>query len=289
MRTSIEGPRFPVPQHEALKTVNIPDNTKVTDPVLLNDLELEQISMATLLIGRLLMESGARAEVVHEDCSIVAHGFGADHVDLRSGYASVDITVSRGDSTITRTMEVGPHGVDHRLSHALRDLVRRIQQGNLTPSEALAKATGLKRDTPHFVPWLVALAAGIACAAFGRLLGLDWPAFLPVAAAGAIGQAVRQVMLRRLVNVFVIAACVAFLSSSLAGLGASRAGSATVNVAMVASVLMLVPGVPAFNAQSDIMEGHPTLGTARGVCVIMLLTFIAIGVLLAQVLLGAQP
>ena len=269
--------------------MNIVDSTKVTVPVPLNDPELEQIAKTTLLIGRLLMESGARAEVVHEDCSIVAHGFGADHVDLRSGYASVDITVSRDASTITRTMEVGPHGVDHRLNHALRDLVRRIQQGNLTPSEALAKATGLKGDTPRFAPWLVALASGIACAAFGRLLGLDWPAFLPVAAAGAIGQAVRQVMLRRLVNVFVIAAGVALLSSSLAGLGAGGAGSATVNVAMVASVLMLVPGVPAFNAQSDIMEGHPTLGTARGVCVIMLLTFIAIGVLLAQVLLGVQP
>ena len=269
--------------------MNIPDGTKVTDPVLLNDPELEQIAMATLLIGRLLMESGARAQVVHEDCSVVAHGFGADHVDLRSGYASVDITVSRGASTITRTMEVGPHGVDHRLSHAIRDLVRRIQLGNLTPPEALAQATRLKRDTPHFVPWLVALAAGIACAAFGRLLGLDWPGFLPVAAAGAIGQAVRQVMLGRGVNVFVIAACIAFLSSSLGGLGAGWAGSATVNLAMIASVLMLVPGVPALNAQSDIMEGHPTLGTARGVCVIMLLMFIAIGVLLAQVLLGVQP
>ena len=269
--------------------MNTPDSTTVTVPAPLIDRELEQIAMATLHIGRLLMETGARAEVVHEDCSIVAHGFGADHVDLRSGYASIDSTVGRGSSAITRTTEVGPHGVDHRLSHALRDLVRRIQQGYLTPSEALAKATALKREIPHFVPWLVALAAGIACAAFGRLLGLDWPAFLPVAAAGAIGQAVRQVMLRRLVNVFVIAAGVALLSSSLAGLGAGGAGSATVNVAMVASVLMLVPGVPAFNAQSDIMEGHPTLGTARGVCVIMLLTFIAIGVLLAQVLLGVQP
>ena len=263
--------------------------TRVADPVLLEDPELEQIAMATLLIGRLLMETGARAEVVHEDCSIVAHGFGADHVDLRSGYASIDITVGRGPSTITRTMEVGPHGVDHRLNQAIRDLVRRIRQGSLTAPEALADAARLKRDTPHFVPWLAALASGIACAAFGRLLGLDWPAFLPVAAAGAIGQAVRQLMLRRLVNVFVIAACAAFLSSSLAGLGASRVGSATVNVAMVASVLMLVPGVPALNAQSDIMEGHPTLGTARGMCVIMLLTFIAIGVLLAQVLLGVQP
>ena len=269
--------------------MNIPDSTKVTAPVPLSDPELEQIAMATLLIGRLLMETGNRAEVVHEDCSMVAHGFGADHVDLRSGYASIDITVGRGASTITRTMEVGPHGVDQRLSHTIRDLVRRIRQGSLAPTEALADAARLKRDTPHFVAWLLALAAGIACAAFGRLLGLDWPAFLPVAAAGAIGQAVRQVMLRRLVNVFVIAVCVAFLSSSLAGLGASRAGSSTVNVAMVASVLMLVPGVPAFNAQSDIMEGHPTLGIARGVCVIMLLTFLATGVLLAQVLLGVQP
>jgi uncharacterized membrane protein YjjP (DUF1212 family) len=262
---------------------------EVADPVLLSDPELEQIAVATLLIGRLLMETGDRAEVVHEDCSIVAHGFGADRVDLRSGCASIDITVGRGPSTITRTMEVGPHGVDHRLSQAIRDLVRRIRQDSLTPPEALADAARLKRDTPHFIPWLVGLAAGIACAAFGRLLGLDWPAFLPVAAAGAIGQAIRRVMLRRGVNVFVIAASVAFLSSSLAGLIASRVGSATVNVAMVASVLMLVPGVPALNAQSDIMEGHPTLGTARAVCVIMLLTFIAIGVLLAQVFLGVQP
>lgn len=276
-------------QNEAHKMVNAPDGTKGADPVLLEDPELEQVAVATLLIGRLLMETGARAEVVHEDCSLVAHGFGADHVDLRSGYASIDITVGRGPSTITRTMEVGPHGVDHRLSQAIRDLVRRIRQGIVTPPEALADAARLKRDTPHFVPWLVALAAGIACAAFGRLLGIDWLAFLPVAAAGAVGQAVRRVMLHRGANVFLIAACVAFLSASLAGLAASRAGSSTVNVAMVASVLMLVPGVPAYNAQSDIMEGHPTLGTARAVCVIMLLTFIAIGVLLAQVLLGVQP
>jgi hypothetical protein len=141
---SIEGSRFQVLQHEAHKMVTVPDDIKVADPVLLKDPELEQIAMATLLIGRLLMETGARAEVVHEDCSLVAHGFGADHVDLRSGYASIDITVGRGPSTITRTMEVGPHGVDHRLSYAIRDLVRRVRQGSLTPPdvERSASATG---------------------------------------------------------------------------------------------------------------------------------------------------
>jgi len=35
---------------------------------------------------------------------------------------------------------------------------------------------------------------------------------------------------------------------------------------MIASVLLLVPGVPALNAQNDILEGHPTLGK-RARCV----------------------
>ena len=269
--------------------VNIPDETKVSDPALLNDPDIEHIATAVLLIGRLLIESGARAEVVHEDCSMVARGLGADHLALRAGYASVDITVSSGSMTITRTMDVGPHGVNHRLSHVIRDLVRRIQRGSQTPSEAVANAILLERETSHFAPWVVALAVGIACAGFGRLLGLDWPAFLPVAAAGATGQAVRHLLLGRRVNVFVIAACIAFLSSSLGGLGAMWAGSNKVNLAMIASVLLLVPGVPARNAGSDIMEGYPTLGIARGVCVVILLMFIAIGILLAQELLGMHP
>ena len=232
------------------------------------------------------METGARAEIVHEDSSLVAHGLGADHVDVRSGYASLDITVARGANTVTRMTEVGAHGVTYVLGHAIRNFARQISRCGPTASEALEELTRLKRDTPHHAPWLVAFAVGIACASFGRLLGIDWPAFMPV--AGAIGQTVRQRMLHWGANVFVDAAAVAFLSSSLGGLGTRWAGSTTINLAMVASVLLLVPGVPALNAQSDIMEGHPTLGAAGAVCVIVFL-FIAVGILLARAVLGVRP
>ena len=47
--------------------------------------ELERIAMAALQAGRLLMETGARAEIVHEDSSLVARGLAANHVDVRSG------------------------------------------------------------------------------------------------------------------------------------------------------------------------------------------------------------
>ena len=46
---------------------------------------------------------------------------------------------------------------------------------------------------------------------------------------------------------------------------------------MVASILLLVPGVPAVNAQTDILEGHPTLGSARLATVVMTLIFMAAG------------
>jgi uncharacterized membrane protein YjjP (DUF1212 family) len=268
--------------------MSAPGTAHGTHPAL-DHSEVERIAMAALEVGRLLMETGARAEIVHEDSSMVAHGLGAHHVDVRSGYASLDITVARGASTVTRMTEVGAHGVNYLLGHALRNFAQQISRGGLTASEALEELTRLKRDTPHRAPWLVAFAVGIACASFGRLLGIDWPAFVPVAVAEAIGQTVRQQMLHRGANVFVVAAAVAFLSSSLGELGAKWAGSTTVSLAMIASVLLLVPGVPALNVQSDIMEGHPTLGTARAVCVIVLLTFTAVGILLARAVLGVQP
>jgi uncharacterized membrane protein YjjP (DUF1212 family) len=181
-------------------------------------------------------------------------------------------------------VEAGPHGVNYQLNREARKLARRIGRGDLTAAEALAEMTRLRRKTTGHAPWIVALAVGLACAAFGRLLGIDWAAFLPVATGGAVGQAVRHCLLGRGRNVFVAAVCVACLSASIAGLGARWVGSVTTDLAMIASVLLLVPGVPAVNAQADIIEGHPTLGAARAVFVCMLLAFIATGVLLARVI-----
>jgi uncharacterized membrane protein YjjP (DUF1212 family) len=90
----------------------------------------------------------------------------------------------------------------------------------------------------------------------------------------------------RNVNVFVSATVVAFLGSTLSGLGARWAGSHSIPADMAAAVLLLVPGVPSLNAQNDILEGRPTLGSARAVWVAVMLVFITAGVWLALSLLG---
>jgi len=127
---------------------------------------------------------------------------------------------------------------------------------------------------------------GLACAAFGRLLKVDWSGTGPVFVAAMIGQLVRRDLLGRHVNVFICATIVSFIASVLGGLGAFFAHSDSITTAMIASILLLVPGVPSVNAQSDILEGHPTLGSARAVTVAVILIFVAVGLWLGQVLLS---
>jgi len=71
----------------------------------------------------------------------------------------------------------------------------------------------------------------------------------------------------------------------LGGVFGAWAGTATLTTAAVASILLLVPGVPAVNAQSDILDGRPTLGSARAMSVVMHLVFIAAGLWIGRAFL----
>jgi uncharacterized membrane protein YjjP (DUF1212 family) len=256
------------------------------DPIRLKHRQLEQIAMTALRMARLLTECGARVRVAHQGASLVVRGLGVEPVGIRTGYASQEITVRSGANTITRMMTVGPHGVNYRLDHALRALAMRVAPGGMSVDAVENEMDRLVRETPRHRIWFVALAVGLACAAFGRLLGIDWLAFAPVLLAGAVGQAARHYLLRHGVNAYVTAAVIAFVAATLAGFGAHFADSKTVNLAMMASILLLVPGVPATNAQTDIMEGFPVMGSARAVSVIMVMVFATTGVWLAELLLG---
>lgn len=265
-----------------------PTDIAALDPVQVRHRILERIAHVALQIGCILTESGASVRIAHEGARMIAAGQGVDVLGMRSGYASFEITVGAGQNTITRMAQVGQHGVNHRLDFAVRELACRAEQGGMTPDQIETELARMRRDIPRHPPWLVAIATGAACAAFGRLLGADWPAFLPMLGAAAIGQGLRHLLLGRGVNVFVVAAIIGCVAATLGGLGARLAGSATIELAMMASILLLVPGVPSTNAQTDIMDGYPTMGSARAVWVIMIMVFAVTGLWLAEFLLGIQ-
>jgi uncharacterized membrane protein YjjP (DUF1212 family) len=177
-------------------------------------------------------------------------------------------------------------GVNQRFGHGVRELAAEVGRGGITAGEARSRLNGLAQNHPRHPGWLVDLAVGAACASFGRLLGVDWVAFGPVFVGAAVAQTVRRRLAAGQVNVFIAATLVSFWASAFAGLGALLVQSFTVDTAMIASILLLVPGVPSLNAQNDILEGHPTLGSARAVSVAVTLVFLTVGVWISQLLLG---
>lgn len=256
------------------------------DPVVLRHRDLEKIANAALRVGRVLMECGARVGVVREGMRLVAQGLGASVIGERVGYASLALTVGAGQETITRMVDVGPHGVNHRLGVGVRGLALAIARDGGSPQDVQDRLDRLVQETPHHPVHWVAPATGLACAAFGRLLGADWPAFVPILVAGTLGQWLRVQFRARKVNPCVIAVVIAFLAGVIGGAGARFAGSGSAEMAGIAATLLLVPGVPATNAQADIMEGFPTVGSARAVSVAMIMVFATIGIWAAQALLG---
>ena len=248
--------------------------------------DLEDIAMLAMEFGRVMLECGTSAQIADEYVGRVARALGAQRVDLRIGYASLAITVGIGSDGITRMRKVGALGVNQRLDQAMRQLGRQVEAGELDLNATREELQRLLKTTPRHPGWFVDIAVGLACASFGRLLGADWIAFGPIFCAAALGQFLRRQLLMRHVNVFITATSVAFFASALSGLGSRLVGSTTVDMAMIAAVLLLVPGVPSLNAQYDILDGRPTLGSARAVWVAVILIFLTVGVWLGQMVLG---
>jgi uncharacterized membrane protein YjjP (DUF1212 family) len=119
-------------------------------------------------------------------------------------------------------------------------------------------------------------------------LNAAWLSFVPTLAGAAAGQWLQHSLLGRKQNVFLVAGIVSFVSAVVAGLGGRLLGSGHLEIATMAAVLLLVPGVAVLNAQLDAIDGKPNLAAARGLRVAYLLLFMTLGLVLAQQLVVPQ-
>jgi uncharacterized membrane protein YjjP (DUF1212 family) len=244
--------------------------------------QLPDVARLSLSIGRLFMESGESARVIHEEILRTASALGCDSAEVYCQHAAIIVTLRRGEEFCVQMGKVGEHGVNLRRSEAIRGTLRRVASGDLECSAAQAELNDVPVTVPSYPVWLVCLCTGLACSAFGRLFGVDWAAFFPVLIGAAIGQWIRHALIGRNQNIFITSGIVSFASAFLAGVGARLLGSAHPETATVAAVLLLVPGVAVLNTQMDAIEGKPNLAAARGLRVIYLLVFMTLGLIAAQ-------
>jgi len=245
---------------------------------------LDRVARLGLSAGRLLLESGASGRIVHEAIQDIADALGCDSAEVMCQHAAVLVMIRRRSESCMQMTKVGEHGVNLRRAQAVRQVIRELVAGNLDRHDAQVEIDRVPTTTPAYPVWLVCLSTGLACSAFGTLLGADWASFLPMLAGAAWGQWIRMIMIHDRHNIFVTAGVVSFLSALFAGVGARIAGSTQLPIATVAAVLLLVPGVAVLNAQMDVLESKPNLAMARALRVFYLLVFMTLGLALAQAL-----
>ena len=159
-----------------------------------------------------------------------------------------------------------------------------LAEHKLLDSQLVAKR--LQKIKPLRYPrWLMILMVALSCGCFSKLNGGGWDAFIVTFFASGVAMAVRQSLTARHMNPLINFCCTAFVATSISGLllrlGIFQQSS---NVAMAASVLLLVPGFPLINAVADMFKGHVNTGLARWTMASLLTLATCIGVVMAMAL-----
>ena len=250
--------------------------------------ELRDVIDLTLWSGQLLLQHGAEAQRVEETLHRLGTALGCNWMDIVVSPNGLFISTISGEEFRTKVRRVVSLGVDMTKVSAINRLTQRVVDGELDRVRVRAELERIVGTPPHYPRWLVAGMVGLACAAFSRLMGGDWAVFGATFGAAAIAMAVRQELSRHHFNSLVIVIVTALVAGSVAGIFVRYGTGENRQIALIASVLLLVPGVPLINAAEDLIQGHILIGLARGMTGALISLGIALGLWLAMRIVGVS-
>lgn len=197
-----------------------------------------------------------------------------------------------GESDTTRVIRLPPGDTNlYRLCEADR-ITEEVVAGRLDLADGHAALRALERDISVRGHLLQVAGFGLAAAGVAGLLRLPW---LDIATAGLIGLLVglldwfsrKRPQLKEAGD-----AVAAILAATIAICVATFIGPLNLNTVVIASLIVLMPGLALTNAFSELTSQHLVSGTARFAGAIATLLKLTVGVMIALTiaqLLGIEP
>lgn len=248
--------------------------------------EMRDIVDISLWSGQLQLQHGADTERAENTIHHLGTGLGCDWLDAFISPNAIVITTLSGGEFRTRTRRlVRFGGVDMNIVAAVNDLAYQVEAHTADRLKIRQELEQIDIMPKLYNRWLVVLLVGLACAAFSQLFGGDWEAFAVTWAAASIAMIARQELTRRYFNPLLIVVATAFVATIIAALGVILKVGDKPQIALAASVLLLVPGVPLINSSKDLLQGHMVTGIVRGVTGALITLSIALGIGIAITLL----
>ena len=237
----------------------------------------ENAAHLSLLLGRLLLMNGAETAQVRSSVERFAEGLGYE-ARLVITYEALLLTVVADGGFRTK---VGRHvqttSVNMAAIESLNRITDEIASGVLDAASAGARLDAVEHAGALYPRWLVAISLGLTGACLSRLFGGDWPVFITVFVAAAIGTAVRQQLGRWKAHPLAIPLITALVSGTIGGWGMRLHPGAVPALCLIAPGMILVPGVPLINGIRDAISSNMDLALARLAFSALIVVAIALG------------
>ncbi len=231
--------------------------------------------------GILLLENGAPTYRVEETLIVLSRAFGWPRVGIYA--TATGLIVGAEEATgqsLTRVRSVELRGVDMNLLTEINLLSREAAAGAVSPEQIAGRIAAIEAHRPQYPAWLIVVGIGLACGAFGLLIGAGWREFAVTTLAAALTMVLRLRLRRTRLIPLMATVLAAFTATAASWLGCHALACTSPNLAPVGAVLPLVPGVPLVTAIVDLTTGDILSGVARGAYGMLIAFGIALGMLL---------
>ncbi|WP_421082785.1 threonine/serine ThrE exporter family protein [Rothia nasimurium] len=237
--------------------------------------ELVAQSAVVLKLGLLLMKSGASAYRVKASMSRLAKAVGLEEHHAQVHFTEISTTAYSGGNFRTEIAETRIKGISAYKIDLLSDFVSSLPE-RIDPAVADATLTRIEKEKPLYAPWLLALAAALACAAFAFL---NWGGVIEcsvVLLAAFAGQLLRSTLAHKGLNHMAVWMLCGLLSAGIyVGVMSALIAPGLIAdnhlVGFISSILYLVPGFPLVTGMLEIARMDFASGISRLTYVALLL------------------
>jgi len=245
-----------------------------------------EVTRAAVLAGQLLHQHGAESRLIEQTAQRLGLALGAESIELSVSPDAIVITSLFDGHCITTTRRCYDRGINMQMVCDVQRICVMAEKQLLDVKEVKKRLKRLKPFKHN--RWLVVLMIGFSCGSFSHFFGGDTAVYWTTFVASSAAMILRQELAHRHHNPFVNFASAAFLATLITSFGIIYEIGEKPQIAMAASVLLLVPGFPLINAVSDMLKGHVNMGIARWVFATLLATSVSIGIVAAIAVTGVS-
>lgn len=250
--------------------------------------ELRDVLVIALRAGQIMLENGANTLRVEETVHRIGTGLGAEWLEVYVTPGGILVTgVSHGEHR-TRIQRVVKSGIDLSRVAAVIGVSRAVSAGEMTRDDARTELDRIATQPRVYGQWSTMAGVGLACGTAALLFGGGPTEGLIALGTAAVAQFARVRLAEQLPSRILVTGLIAALATALAYGLVTLVPSQHSPAALLASVLLLVPGVLMVSSIADLFRGDTVSGVARGVNAVLVLGAIGAGIWGVLLATGAQ-